>query len=63
MAQIQWEKKKIEEAVESCLDIVKIDRNWNNKQAYQLLIDIFNKVGASNEVVIKARKRLAKILF
>lgn len=45
------------------LDIVKIDRNWNNRQAYNLLIEIFNKLGAANEVVVKARKQLSKILF
>ena len=43
--------------------MLSIDRNWNNKAAYQLLIELFNKMGASNEVVVKARKRLAKILF
>lgn len=53
---MQWNKNKIQEAIDSCLQIVKIDRNWNNKAAYNLLIEIFNKLGASNEIVIKARK-------
>ena len=63
LAQLQWEKKKVEQAIESCMQLLKIDRNWNDKAAYQLIIEIFNKVGASNEVVVKARKNLAKILF
>jgi thioredoxin-like negative regulator of GroEL len=40
-----------------------IDRNWNNKAANQLLMEVFNKVGSSNELVVKSRKRLSKILF
>lgn len=63
LAKIQWEKKKAEEAIESCLQIIAIERNWNDKAAYNLLIDIFNKLGASNELVVKSRKRLSKILF
>lgn len=45
------------------MQIIKIDRNWNQKAAYTLLLEIFTKLGSSNEVVIKARKRLSKILF
>ena len=45
------------------MEIVAIDRNWNDKEAYKMLIEVFGKVGTANEIVIKARKRLAKILF
>jgi putative thioredoxin len=56
LAKIQWEKNKSQQAIDTCLEIVKIDRNWNNKAAYTLLIEIFNKLGSSNEIVMKARK-------
>ncbi len=45
------------------LQILAIDRNWSERKAYKLLMDIFGKVGSGNEVVIKARKKLSKILF
>lgn len=63
IAKIQFEKGKMDDAIESCMQMIQIDRNWNNRAAYNLLIEIFNKLGSSNEIVIKARKRLSKILF
>jgi len=53
----------MDDAIESCMQMIQIDRNWNDRAAYNLLIEIFNKLGASNDIVIKARKRLSKILF
>lgn len=63
LGKLQFEKGKHDEAIETCLQMMSIDRNWNNKAAYTLLIEVFNKLGATNEIVIKARKRLSKILF
>ncbi|CDW78100.1 thioredoxin [Stylonychia lemnae] len=63
LAKMQFEKTKYDEAIETCLQIMQIDRNWNQKAGYTLLLEVFAKLGSSNEVVIKARKRLSKILF
>ena len=63
LAQIQNDAGKFTEAIESLLQILAIERNWNERQAYKLLMEIFGKVGSSNEIVIKARKKLSKILF
>ena len=52
-----------EQAVEECMTILTQDKKWNDRAAYNLLIEIFNKMGAKNEKVIAARKRLSKILF
>lgn len=43
--------------------MIAIDRNWNNKAANQLLMEIFGKLGSANELVVKGRKKLSKILF
>lgn len=43
--------------------ILKQNKAWNERAAYTLLISIFDKLGAKNEVVIASRKKLAKILF
>jgi putative thioredoxin len=52
-----------EEAIEECMKIMTQDKKWNDKAAYNLLIEIFNKMGPKNDKVIAARKRLSKILF
>ena len=52
-----------DDAVEECLTIMSLDKKWNDRAAYNLLIEIFNKMGAKNEKVIAARKRLSKLLF
>ena len=63
LAEIQFENGRYEEAIENCLQMLAIDRNWNSKAANTLLMKVFNKIGSSNELVVKARKRLSKILF
>eukprot|EP00347_Sterkiella_histriomuscorum_P004761 403359210 len=63
LAKLQFESQKYEDALESCLQSMSIQRNWNERAAYQLLLKVFEKLGSSNEVTIKARKRLSKILF
>ncbi len=63
LAKLQNEAHRYPDAIETLLQIIAIDRNWNNKAAYQLLLEVFNKIGSSNELVVKSRKRLAKILF
>jgi thioredoxin-like negative regulator of GroEL len=45
------------------MKIMTQDKKWNERAAYNLLIEIFNKMGAKNEKVIAARKRLSKLLF
>jgi putative thioredoxin len=52
-----------DDAIEECMKIMTQDKKWNDRAAYNLLIEIFNKMGAKNEKVIAARKRLSKILF
>lgn len=65
-AYAKWLFEKAErndEAIEECMQIMTQDKKWNDRAAYNLLIEIFNKMGAKNEKVIAARKRLSKILF
>jgi len=57
------QKNRKEESVEILLDMVAIDRNWENRKAQKLLTDIFKQLGASNEVTVKGRKTLSKLLF
>lgn len=42
---------------------MKANKNWNEKAAYNLLIEIFTKLGNTSELVVASRKKLSKILF
>jgi thioredoxin-like negative regulator of GroEL len=57
------EKNRAEEAINLLLDIIAINRNWEEKKANTLLMEVFSKVGAKSEAVKQGRKKLAKILF
>jgi putative thioredoxin len=58
-----FENSEYEKAIENLLEIIQIDRNWNNKAAQQFLIQIFNFLGADNSLTIEGRKKLMKILY
>ena len=63
MAELLIEKNRAEESIPLLLDILKIDRNWEEKKAYEKLLDVFKKLGQNNEAVKKGRKKLANIMF
>jgi putative thioredoxin len=63
LAQLQHKEARYSDVIESCLQLIAIDRNWNNKAANQLLMEVFAKLGSANELVVKGRKKLSKILF
>ena len=63
LALLQFEKQKYEDCLESCLESMSIDRNWQERASYNLLLKVFEKLGSAHESTIKARKRLSKILF
>mmetsp|Transcript_29214 Transcript_29214/g.36278 ORF Transcript_29214/g.36278 Transcript_29214/m.36278 type:complete len:187 (-) Transcript_29214:84-644(-) len=63
LAELLIEKNRSEEAIPLLLDILSIDRNWEDKKANEKLMDVFKKLGQTNEAVKKGRKRLANIMF
>lgn len=62
-AKYLFENARNEEAIEQALAIMKANKNWNEKAAYNLLIEIFTKLGNTSELVVASRKKLSKILF
>ena len=50
-----------EEGVMLCLDMIRKDKSWNNCAARDLLLDIFEALGASHEISQMGRKRLNNI--
>lgn len=63
LAELLIEKNRSEESIPLLLDIVAIERNWQDKKAYNKLMDVFAKLGSSNEAVKKGRSKLANIMF
>lgn len=63
IAQHCFEKEHYEEAIDYCIDILAIDRNWNHSAPHKLLLEIFNKLGTNNELVKQGRKKLTRVLF
>ncbi|KAL4480143.1 hypothetical protein ABPG74_020659 [Tetrahymena malaccensis] len=63
LAEYQVKKNLHEDAIDNLFLIIQIDRNWENKKANKLLIDIFSQLGAAHTLTIQGRKRLQKLLY
>ena len=50
-------------AVDSLLDIVRADREWNDQAARRQLLVVFEAAGATSEIARDGRRRLSSILF
>ena len=53
---------KYEESANQCLNILKIDRNWNNGKAKMLITELLPIVGSSSELALYIRKELIQVL-
>lgn len=58
-----YNTENYEECIDFLLDVIAIDRNWNDRAAHKQLLEVFNKLGTNNEIVKEARKKLTKVLF
>ena len=63
LAELLVEKNRAEEAIPLLLDILTIDRNWRDKKAHNMLMEVFKKLGSAHEAVKQGRKRFANIMF
>ncbi|CAD8117817.1 unnamed protein product [Paramecium sonneborni] len=54
---------KFEFAINILLDLIRIDRNWEERKAQKRLQQIFNQLGSQNELVIKGRHELTQLLY
>ena len=52
-----------EEAVEALLEIVRLNRSWNEDAARKQLVKFFEAFGIMDPVTVAARKRLSSLLF
>ena len=50
-------------AMEQLLESIRVDRTWNDEAARVQLLDFFTSIGVANPDVMKARRKLSRLLF
>ena len=61
-AKFLYENGRFEDSINQAIEIIKRNNNWNENQAFNLLNEIFNELGNTNELVVASRKKLSEIL-
>jgi putative thioredoxin len=54
---------KVEEAVDTLLDLFRLDRDWNDGAAKAQLFTIFEALKPQDPIVLKGRRRLSSMIF
>ncbi len=52
-----------EQAVDHLIDIIKRQRDWNDKAAHEQLLQFFDAWGQTDEMTIAGRRKLSRVLF
>ena len=63
LATAQHAAGKVEEAVDTLLDLFKLDREWNDGAAKAQLFTIFGALKPQDPIVLKGRRRLSSMIF
>ena len=63
LAMAYWAANQKQEAIDELLDMIKLDRNWNEAAARQQLLKFFEALGFADPLAVAGRKRLSTILF
>ena len=63
LAMAQYGAGDAEAAVDSLLELVRRDRNWNEEAARTQLVKIFDALGGADAVTVAGRRGLSSILF
>jgi len=63
LAMAYWAANQKQEAIDELLDMIKLDRNWNEAAARQQLLKFFEALGFTDPLAVAGRKRLSTILF
>jgi len=50
-------------AIDEYLNIIKIDKEWNNKAAKEMLLKIFDSLGTEHQITLAGRRRLNNVWF
>ena len=52
-----------EAAADQLLEVVRLDRNWNDQAARKQLLKLFDAWGPTDPLTVETRRRLSSILF
>lgn len=63
LATAQFTAEQKEAAIETLLQSIKRDREWNNAAARQLLLKFFEALGPADPLTLQGRKKLSSVLF
>ncbi|MBV8391546.1 MAG: co-chaperone YbbN [Alphaproteobacteria bacterium] len=63
LAMAYWAGNQKQEAIDELLDMIKLDRNWNEAAARQQLLKFFEALGFADPLAVAGRKRLSTLLF
>lgn len=63
LAMAYWAGDQKQEAIDELLDMIKLDRNWNEAAARAQLLKFFEALGFTDPLAVAGRKRLSTILF
>lgn len=63
LATAQYANGKVEDAVNTLLDLFKLDREWNNNAARTQLFTIFDALKPQDPIVLAGRRRLSSMIF
>jgi putative thioredoxin len=53
----------VQGAIDELLESIRRDRNWNEAAARKELLNIFDALGANDDLVSAGRRKLSSILF
>ena len=54
---------KMEQGIDGLINIVKQNREWKNKKAHNLLLEVFEAMGNAHPLIKSSRRKLSAILF
>ncbi|PHS77144.1 MAG: co-chaperone YbbN [Rhodospirillaceae bacterium] len=63
LSQALFAQERVEDAIDQLLEIVRINRDWNDQAGRKQLIKVFETIGLTDPRTIEARKRLSAVLF
>jgi putative thioredoxin len=63
LAEAQFAAGARESAIETLLEAIAQDREWNEQAARKALLKLFEAMGHSDPLTVGARKKLSSLLF
>lgn len=58
-----WEENHAGDALQTLLEILKADKNYNDGEARKMMLDIFNSLGNKDPLVVQYQRQLFSLLY